>query len=55
MHVGGTHGSGNVSSAVDMRGMRGVGRVCEMCMSLGGVEGERCKWMRGLGLGLPIL
>ena len=40
-HVGGTRGSGIVSSAADMflmsmvRGMRGVGEVCEMCMCLG--------------------
>ena len=55
-HVGGTRGSGIVSRAADVlwmsvvRGMRGVGGVCEMCMclSLGGVCGE---WMRGLGLG----
>ena len=33
-----------------VRGMRGVGGVCEMCMYLvrGGVGDE---WMRGLGLG----
>ena len=47
-HVGGTRGSGIVSSAADvrwmsvMRGMREVGGVCEMCMCLtrGGVGGE---------------
>ena len=58
-HVGGTRGSGIVSSAADVlwmsvvRGMRGVGGVCEMCMCLarGGVGGERGEWMRGLGLG----
>ena len=39
-HVGGTHGSGIVSSAADVlwmsvvRGMRGVSEVCEMCMCL---------------------
>ena len=39
-HVGGTRGSGIVSSAADViwisvvRGMRGVGEVCEMCMCL---------------------
>ena len=39
-HVGGTRGSGIVSSAADVlwmsvvRGMRGVGGVCEMCMCL---------------------
>ena len=47
-HVGGTRGSDIVSSAADMlwrsvvRGMRGVGGVCEMCMCLarGGMGGE---------------
>ena len=36
-----------------VRGMRGVGGVCEMCMCLarGGVGGEGDEWMRGLGLG----
>ena len=33
-HVGGTRDSGIVSSADDVRGMRGVGGVCEMCMCL---------------------
>ena len=33
-HVGGTHGSGIVSSAADVLWMRGVGGVCEMCMCL---------------------
>ena len=39
-HVGGTRGSGIVSSAADVlwisgvRVMRGVGEVCEMCMCL---------------------
>ena len=39
-HVCGTRGSANVSSAADVlwmnvvRGMRGVGEVCEMCMCL---------------------
>ena len=37
-HVGGTRGSGSLSRAADMlgmsvvRGMRGVGEVCEMYM-----------------------
>ena len=37
-HVGGTRGSGIVSSASNVlwmsvvHGMRGVGRMCEMCM-----------------------
>ena len=47
-HVGGTRGSGIVSSAADVlwmsvvREMRGVGRVCETCIYLarGGVCGE---------------
>ena len=49
-HVGGTRGSGIVYSAADVlwmslvRGMRGVGGVCEMCWARGGV-------VRGLGLG----
>ena len=39
-HVGATRGSGILSSAADVigisvvRGMRGVGGVCEMCMCL---------------------
>ena len=47
-YVGGTRGSGIVSSADDVlgmsvvRGMRGIGGVCEMCMCLawGDVGGE---------------
>ena len=31
-HVGGTPGSGIVSSAADVLWMRGVGGVCDMCM-----------------------
>ena len=58
-NVGGTRGSGSVSSAADvlwmsvMRGMIGVGGVCEICLCLtrGGVVGEEGEWMRGLGLG----
>ena len=54
-----TPGSGIMSNAADVlgmslkRGMKGVGGVCEMCMYLarGGVSGEGCEWMRGLGLG----
>ena len=44
--VGGTHGSGIVSSAADglvmsvVRGMRGVGGGCEMCLTRGGIRGE---------------
>ena len=41
-HVGGTYGSGILSSATDVLWMRGVGEVCEMCMCLaqGDVGGE---------------
>ena len=49
--VGGTRGSGIVSSAADvlgMRGMKGFGGVCEMCMALDGVGGEGYEWIRGL-------
>ena len=57
-HVGGTHGSGIVSSASDVlwmrvvRVMKGVGGVCEMCMCLArdDVGGEWSEWLRGLGL-----
>ena len=37
--VGGTRGSGIVSSEADVLGMKGVGGVCEKCMCLarGGV------------------
>ena len=57
-NVGGTRGSGIVSSTADVRwmsvvrGMRGVGGVYQMCMCLarGGVGGEVGEWMRGLGL-----
>ena len=44
-HVGGTLGSGIVSSAADVlwmsvvREMIGVGEVCEMCLALGGLSG----------------
>ena len=56
-HVGGTRGSGIVSSAADLlgmsvvRGMRGVCVVCEMCMCLDrdSVGGEGGEWIRGLG------
>ena len=36
-----------------VRGMRGVGRVFEMCMCLAGdgVGREEGEWMRGLGMG----
>ena len=47
-HVAGTHGSCIVSSAADLlemsvvRGMRGVGGLCEMfmCLARGGVRRE---------------
>ena len=52
VHVGGTRGSGIVSSAADVlwmsvvRGIRGVGGVCKMCMCLArhGISGE---WVSG--------
>ena len=58
-HVGGTRGLGIVSSVADVlemdvvRGMRGVGGVCEifMCLARGGVGGMGVEWMRGFGLG----
>ena len=58
-HVGGTRDSSVMSSTADVlrmsvvRGMRGVGGVCEMCMCFarGGVGGEGGQWTRGLGLG----
>ena len=58
--MGGTRGSGILSSAADVfsmsvvRGMWGVGGVCEMCISLaqGGVGGQGGgEWMRGFGWG----
>ena len=58
-HVDGIRGSCIVSSAADVlgmsvvRGMRGVGGVCEMCMCLarGGIGGEGGEWIRELVLG----
>ena len=57
-HVGGTRGSSIVYSAADVlwmsvvRGMRGVGGVCEMCVFGSGQRGcGGSEWMRGLGLG----
>ena len=50
-YMGGTHGSGVLSSACDvleMRVLRGVGGVCDMCMCLARGFGE---WATGLGLG----
>ena len=57
--MGGTRGSDIVSSAAEVlgmgvvRGIKGNGEVCEMCVCLarGGVGGESCEWIRGLGLG----
>ena len=54
-HVGSTRGSGIVFSVADVlwmsvvRGMRGVGGVCEMCLARGSVDGE--DWV----LALPIM
>ena len=47
--MSGTHGSGVLSSAVDLL-VRGVGGVCDMCMCFGcgGVGGE---WVGGLDQG----
>ena len=61
-HVGVTRDSGIVSSASDVlwmsvvRGMRGVGGVCEMrmCLARGGVGGEWSEWMRGLSFTNPV-
>ena len=58
-HVGGTRGSGIMSSAADvleMRvvcGMRGVGGVCEMgkCLARGTVGGEGGEWNKRIGFG----
>ena len=58
-HVGGTRGSRIVSSAADVlwmslvRGMRGVGGVCEMCMCLDrvGVGGKGSEWISRLDFG----
>ena len=54
-YVGGTCGSGIVSSAADVQGIRGVGKVCEMCMCLvrGGVGGDGALpilWEQGVCL-----
>ena len=58
-YVGCTHGSGIVPSAADVlgmsvvRGMKGVGGVCEMCMCLarGGVGGEGVSFTNPVGTG----
>ena len=54
VYMGGTRGSGVLASAGDVLEMsvvRGVGGVCDMCMSLtrGGVGGVRCERI-GFGL-----
>ena len=54
--MGGTRGSGVLSSAADVLEMsvvRGVCGVCDMCMCLarGGVGGVGGEWVIGLGLG----
>ena len=62
-HVGGTRGSGIVSSAADVlwmsvvRGMKGVGGVCEMCMCLarGGVGEEKVSGREDWVWTFPIL
>ena len=48
--MSGTRGSGVLSSTGDVL-VRGVGRVCDMCLARGGVGGEGGEWMRELGLG----
>ena len=61
-YVVGTRSSGIMSSAADVlgmsvvRGMRGVGGVCEilMCLARGSVGGEWCEWIRRLGLTNPV-
>ena len=62
-YVGGTRGSGIVSSAADVLGMsvvhviKGVGAVCEMCMCLAraGVGGETVSGYKNLVWALPIM
>ena len=39
-YVGGTRGSDFVSSAADVRGMRGVDEMCGMCLARGCLGGE---------------
>ena len=56
VYMGGTRGSGVLSCAVDVLEIsvvRGVGRVCDMCMCLarGGVGDVGGEWVTGLGLG----
>ena len=62
-HVGGTRGSGIVSSAADVlwlgvvRGMRGIDGVCDMCMCLarGGMGGDGVRGWEDWVWALPIL
>ena len=55
--MGGTRRSGIVSNAADVlgmsvvRGMRGVGGVCAICMCLARASGEGSEWIRRLDLG----
>ena len=55
-HVGGTRGSGIVSSASDLLWMREVGGLCEMCMCLvravcveRGLSGDRFGFYQACG------
>ena len=54
--MGGTRGSGILSSAADVHEMRGVGGMCEMCKCLdrGGVVGDGDNWITGLGFTNPV-
>ena len=56
-HVAGTRGSGIVSSVADVRGMRGVGGICDMCMCLarGSVGAEGMSGAGDWVWALPIL
>ena len=62
-HVCDTRGSGIMSCAADVlgmsvvRGMRGVGELCEMCMCLarGSVDGEGVSGCEDWVWALPIL
>ena len=61
-YMGDKRGSGIASSADQVleisvvHGMKGLGRVCEMCMCLarGWLGGDGGEWMRGLGLGFTM-
>ena len=51
-YMGGTRGSGVLSSAGDVLEMsvvRGVGGVCGMCLARSGVGGVGGEWVTGLG------